>query len=143
MFMGEYNHSIDAKGRIIVPSKFREQLGDRFVVSKGLDRCLWVFPKDEWELFSSKLRSLPTERKDARKLVRFFMSGAIEVDTDKQGRVLLSQALREHAKLDKDVVLTGMANRVEIWDKKTWEDASTFDDMDEIAEHMGEWGIGI
>ena len=87
-FMGEYNHSIDAKGRIIVPSKFRELLGERFVVTKGLDGCLWVFPSEEWESFSEKLRSLPVANKDARKFVRHFMAGAMDAELDKQGRIL-------------------------------------------------------
>ncbi|MBQ9030800.1 MAG: division/cell wall cluster transcriptional repressor MraZ [Parasporobacterium sp.] len=142
-FMGEYNHSIDAKGRIIVPSKFREKLGDQFVVTKGLDGCLWVFPSSEWEAFSEKLTSLPVARKDARNFSRFFLAGATEVETDKMGRILLPQSLREYAHLDKDVVSTGAGNRVEIWNKETWTDVSTFDNVDDLAEQMGEWGFGI
>ena len=143
MFMGEYNHSIDLKGRVIVPSKFREILGDHFVVTKGLDGCLWVFPDEEWEEFSGKLRELPVANKDARKFARFFLAGATDAETDKQGRILLPQVLREFAGLDKDVTLVGAASRVEIWDRKLWETNSTFENMDDIAEHMGEWGFGI
>jgi len=142
-FMGEYNHSIDAKGRIIVPSKFRELLGERFVVTKGLDGCLWVFPSEEWESFSEKLRSLPVANKDARKFVRHFMAGAMDAELDKQGRILLPQNLRDFAELEKDITMVGTGARIEIWDKKAWEKGSTYDNMDDIAEHMGEWGFGI
>ena len=141
--MGEYNHSIDAKGRIIVPSKFLELLGERFVVTKGLDGCLWVFPSEEWESFSEKLRSLPVANKDARKFVRHFMAGAMDAELDKQGRILLPQNLRDFAELEKDITMVGTGARIEIWDKKAWEKGSTYDNMDDIAEHMGEWGFGI
>lgn len=143
MFMGEYNHSIDAKGRVIVPSKFREELGEEFVVTKGLDGCLFVFPMEEWKAFEEKLHSLPVANKDARKFARFFLAGAASMEFDKQGRALIPGVLREFAKLEKDVCLVGVSNRVEIWSKSLWEESNTFDDMDEIAEHMGEWGFGI
>ena len=142
-FMGEYNHSIDAKGRIIVPSKFREKLGDRFIVTKGLDGCLWVLSTSEWESFSGKLTSLPVARRDARNFTRFFLAGATEAETDKMGRILLPQVLRDYAKLDKDAVLIGAGNRVEIWNKDEWTDISTFDNVNDLAEQMGEWGFGI
>jgi len=142
-FMGEYNHSIDAKGRIIVPSKFREKLGDRFIVTKGLDGCLWVFSTSEWESFSGKLTSLPVARRDARNFTRFFLAGATEAETDKMGRILLPQVLRDYAKLDKDAVLIEAGNRVEIWNKDEWTDISTFDNVNDLAEQMGEWGFGI
>ena len=142
-FMGEYNHSIDAKGRVIVPSKFRGKLGDRFIVTKGLDGCLWVFPTSEWESFSEKLTSLPVARKDARNFTRFFMAGATEVETDKMGRILLPQVLRDYAKLDKEAVLIGTGSRVEIWNSDTWTNISSFDNVDDLAEQMGEWGFGI
>ena len=142
-FMGEYNHSIDAKGRIIVPSKFREKLGDRFIVTKGLDGCLWVFSTTEWETFSEKLTSLPVARRDARNFSRFFLAGATEAETDKMGRILLPQVLREYAKLEKDAVLIGAGTRVEIWNKEAWTEVSTFDNVDDLAEQMGEWGFGI
>ena len=102
--MGEYIHSIDAKGRVIVPSKFRELLGDHFIVTVGLDGCLWVFSDEEWEEFSSKLRSLPVANETARKFARHFLSGADEAEPDKQGRILIPQKLRNFAKLEKDVV---------------------------------------
>ena len=141
MFMGEYNHTIDPKGRVIIPSKYREILGEHFYVTKGFDHCLWVFSSDEWEEFSGKLTSLPVARKDIRKIVSFFMSGATEAETDKQGRILLPQNLREYASLDKDIVLVGVGRRAEIWNKDAWVEASTFDDVDELAESMGELGF--
>ena len=143
MFMSEYNHSIDAKGRVIVPAKFREELGESFVVPQGLDGCLFVFPNSEWQNFEEKLKSLPMANKDARKFVRFFLAGAALVEVDKQGRILLPAVLREFAALEKDVVLVGVGSRVEIWDKKRWEDATSFDDMDEVAEHMADLGLNI
>ncbi len=143
MFMGEYNHSIDVKGRVIIPSKFRELLGEHFIVTKGLDGCLWIFPDSEWDEFSGKLHDLPVANKDARKFTRFFLAGACEAETDKQGRILIPQSLREYAGLEKDVCLVGTGSRVEIWNKELWEKSSSFDNMDEIAEHMGDWGFGI
>lgn len=143
MFMGEYNHTIDPKGRVIVPSKFRESLGEDFVVTKGLDGCLFVFPNVEWKLFEDKLRGLPVANKDARKFARFFLAGAAALDVDKQGRILIPSVLREFACLEKEVILVGVSSRVEIWDKNKWEENTVFDNMDEIAEHMGEWGFSI
>ena len=143
MFMGEYNHTIDAKGRLIVPSKFREQLGDGFVVTKGLDGCLFVYPNEEWATIEEKFKSIPLTTKDARKFSRFFFAGAASCELDKQGRILLPHSLREYAGLQKDVVLAGVLGRIEIWDQGRWQDANTYDDMDEVAEHMAELGLGI
>ena len=143
MFMGEYNHTIDAKGRLIVPSKFRESLGDLFVVTKGLDGCLFVYDNEEWNAFEEKLKSLPLTNKDARTFVRFFLAGAAEVEVDKQGRILVPGVLREFAGLKKDVVLIGVASRIEIWDRERFDGAAVYEDMDEIAEHMAELGLGI
>ena len=143
MFMSEYNHSIDAKGRVIVPAKFREELGEAFVVTQGLDGCLFVFPNEEWKNFEEKLKTLPMANKDARKFVRFFLAGAALAEVDKQGRILLPAVLREFAGLEKDVVFVGVGSRVEIWDKKRWEECTSFDDMDEIAEHMADLGLNI
>lgn len=143
MFMGEYNHTIDAKGRLIIPSKFREILGDAFVVTKGLDGCLFVYDNEEWKRFEEKLRSLPITNKEARQFVRFFLAGATEAEVDKQGRILIPNVLREFAQLTKDVVLVGVGSRIEIWGRERFEDAAAFDDMDEIAEHMAELGLGI
>ena len=143
MFMGEYNHTIDAKGRLIIPSKFREALGSEFVLTKGLDGCLFVFPMKEWEAFEEKLRSLPLIDKNARKFSRFFLAGASTCELDKQGRILLPANLREYAGIDKEVVSVGVYSRVEIWSKDRYLENSDFDDMDEIADHMAELGIGI
>lgn len=115
MFMGEYNHIIDAKGRLIVPAKFREILGDNFVVTKGLDGCLFVYSDKEWQAFEEKLKTLPLTNKNARQFTRFFLAGAAQVEVDKQGRILLPQVLREFAGLEKEVVLVGVASRIEIW----------------------------
>ena len=143
MFMGEYNHTIDAKGRLIIPSKFREVLGDGFVVTKGLDGCLFVYDNAEWTAFEEKLKALPLMNKESRKFVRFFLAGAAEVEVDKQGRILLPANLREYAGIDKEVVSVGVFSRVEIWSKERYLENNDFDDMDEIAEHMAELGIGI
>ena len=143
MFMGEYNHTIDAKGRLIVPSKFREALGDTFVVTKGLDGCLFVYDNEEWQAFEEKLRSLPITNKEARQFARFFLAGAAEVEVDKQGRILVPNILREFAQINKEVVLIGVASRIEIWSKERFEGITAFEDMDEIAEHMAELGLGI
>ena len=141
--MGEYNHTIDTKGRLIIPSKFREALGDEFVVTKGLDGCLFVYDNEEWQNFEGKLKTLPLTNKDARQFVRFFLAGAAAVEVDKQGSIVLPSVLREFAGLEKEVVLVGVASRVEIWSKEKWESAAAYEDMEEIAEHMAELGLGI
>lgn len=143
MFMGEYNHTIDAKGRMIVPSKFREQLGSEFVVTKGLDGCLFVYSNEEWKHIEEKFREVPLTTKDARKFSRFFFAGAASCEVDKQGRILLPANLREYAGIEKEVVSVGVLSRVEIWSKDRWQDNGDYEDMDEIAEHMAELGLGI
>lgn len=144
MFMGEYNHTVDPKGRLIVPSKFREKLGNEFVATKGLDGCLFVYTIDEWRNIEEKFRNIPMTSKDARKFSRFFFAGAASLELDKQGRVLLPPVLREYADLQKDVVLAGVLSRIEIWSKERWM-YNTYDEdeMDEIAEHMAELGFSI
>ena len=145
MFMGEYNHTIDPKGRLIIPAKFREALGDELVVTKGLDGCLFVYANTEWNNFEEKLRTLPLTNKNAGQFTRFFLAGAAACEVDKQGRILIPQVLREFAKLEKDVVLVGVASRIEIWSKEVWEESiSTYDtDMDEVAENMENLGFSI
>lgn len=145
MFIGEYNHTIDAKGRLIVPSKFRETLGDVFVVTKGLDGCLFVYPMEEWTVFTEKLRELPLTKKDARQFSRFFLASAANCEVDKQGRILLPAVLREFAGLDKEAVLVGISSRIEIWSKAKWEEINDIDvdNMDDIAEHMADLGISF
>ena len=143
MFMSEYNHTIDAKGRLIIPSKFREILGEEFVVSKGMDGCLFVYANDDWSAFEQKLTSLPLINKEARKFARFFLAGAAQVELDKQGRILLPAALREFAELDKDVVLVGVGSRIEIWNKDKYENMGEDMDMDDIAASMEGLGLTI
>lgn len=147
MFMGEYNHTVDTKGRLIVPSKFRESLGDTFVVTKGLDGCLFVYDNQEWEAFEQKLKALPLHKKDNRQFARHFLAGAAEVEVDKQGRILIPSKLREYAGLEKDVVLVGVASRIEIWDQGKWDRMQIEDDdeesVEDIAERMDELGLGI
>ncbi len=143
MFMGEYNHTIDTKNRLIIPSKFREALGEEFVITKGLDGCLFVYDHAEWTAFEEKLKSLPLTNKDARTFVRFFLAGAASVEVDKQGRVLVPSVLKEFAGINKDVVLIGVASRIEIWSKERWADESAYEDVESIAEHMSELGLGI
>ena len=141
--MGEYNHTIDAKGRLIVPSKFRELLGEEFILTKGLDGCLSIYPMSEWEIFEEKLKDLPLTNKNARTFSRFFVAGATQCELDKQGRILVPATLREFAELDKEVILTGNITRIEIWSKIKWSENSSYGDMDAIAEGMQEMGIVI
>lgn len=140
MFMGEYNHTIDAKGRVIVPAKFREKLGDEFVVTLGLDGCLFVYPEEEWMDFVTKLKQLPGNQ-EARKLQRYFMAGATTCEVDKQGRILIPTKLRAHAELEKEIVFVGVLGKIEIWSKERWQENNNYDNMDEIAEHMSDFGI--
>ena len=143
MFMGEYRHNIDEKGRLIVPAKFREALGKEVVVTKEIDQCLFVYPLSEWKIIEEKFREANTTTANARKFARFFFAGACNVEIDKQGRILLPNQLREFADLTKDNVTVGVLNRVESWRGSKWDENNTFDDMDEIAEQMAELGIGI
>jgi len=145
MFMGEFQHTIDPKGRLIIPNKFRHVLGEKFVATRGLDNCLFVYPMDEWRGLEQKLKSLPLANKDARAFVRFFFSGATECELDKQGRILLPANLRDYAQLDKDVVVLGVVNRVEIWSRELWGAYSeeTEANPEEIAEKMVDFGLGI
>ena len=120
MFMGEYHHSIDDKGRLIIPSKIRYELGDDFVITRGLDGCLFVYKKSVWENIINKYQTLPNI-KDTRNFMRFFLSGATESSFDKQGRVNISQTLINYASLTKDCVIIGVGNRLEIWDESKWD----------------------
>ena len=143
MFMGQYNHTIDTKGRLIVPSKFRELLGEEFVVTKGMDGCLFVYANEDWAVFEQKLTSLPLINKEARKFARFFLAGASQVEVDKQGRILIVSNLREFAGLDKEVVLVGVGSRIEIWGLEKWEGMDFDDDMDDISATMESLGLTI
>ena len=142
MFIGEYQNSIDAKGRVIIPSKFREELGFRFILTKGLDSCLFIYSMEEWKKFEDKLKDLPVASKEARAFVRYFFSSAVECEIDKQGRLTIPQHLREHANIDKELVTIGVMSRVEIWSRQEWDqygDAAM--DSDAIAGKMAELGI--
>jgi MraZ protein len=143
MFMGEYHHSIDDKGRMIIPSKFREELGESFVLTRGMDKCIFVYPMDEWKQLEEKLKGLPLTKKDARAFTRFFFSGAAECELDKQGRVNIASPLRQYAELDKECVVIGVSNRIEIWCKALWEDyfASSEESFADIAENMIDFDI--
>lgn len=142
MFIGEYQHAIDNKNRMIVPSKFREELECKFVLTKGLDGCLYAYTTEEWKNMEEKLKKLPLTNKDARAFVRFFFSGANEVEIDKQGRALIPQNLLEYASIEKDIVSIGVSTRFEIWSKVKWEEYNNSNiDFDEIAEKMSELGI--
>ena len=142
MFIGEYQHSLDSKNRIIVPAKLREGLGNKFVITKGLDGCLYAYPLEEWKILEDKLKTLPLTNKDARTFVRFFFSGACEVELDKQFRGLIPQNLYEYAKREKHIVSIGVLSRVEIWSKEMWENYNDLNvDFDYIAEKMNDLGI--
>jgi MraZ protein len=143
MFLGEYQHSLDPKGRVTIPSKFREQLGDRFVITKGLDNCLFLYSMEEWNLLEMKLKSLPFTRADARSFMRFFFAGASEVETDKQGRIVLPSNLREYAKIERDVTVIGVGTRVEIWSNAVWEVYTKNAELsyEQIAENLVELGL--
>ncbi len=143
MFMGKYNHTIDPKGRLSIPSKYREVLGDEFVVSKGMDGCLYVYANDDWKVFEGKLASLPLMSEEARQFARFFLSGAQPVTVDKQGRILMPQDLREFAGLEKDVVLAGMGGRIEIWSLERWQANNDSIDINAISKGVMNLGLTI
>jgi MraZ protein len=142
MFIGEYQHAVDNKNRMIIPSKFREGLGSKFVLTKGLDGCLYAYTMEEWSILEEKLKKLPLTNKDARAFVRFFFSGANEIDIDKQGRALIPQNLLEYAGIVKDIVSIGVSTRIEIWNNEKWDEYNNSNiDFDGIAEKMSELGI--
>ena len=139
--MGEYEHTLDAKGRISMPAKLRKDMGDTFILTKGLDGCLFAFSQTEWNNFEEKLKGLPLSDKNARNFVRFFLSGATECEIDKQGRFLIPTNLRISANLEKDAIIIGVGTRIEIWNKETWEKCDEEISADEIAENMANLGI--
>lgn len=142
MFMGQYEHSIDAKGRIIIPAKYREDLGENFVVTRGLDGCLFLYPNEEWQAFVDKLQNLPSNQ-NTRKLQREFLSKAMDVSLDKQGRILVPSMLRTAAALEKEVVFVGMMNRVEVWDKERLEAQELAEDEGALEDAMDELDISL
>ena len=138
MFIGEYHHTIDEKNRIIIPAKFRQELGKEFIVTRGIENCLFVYPLENWAKITAKLNSLPFTKKDARTFNRFFMSGATSVELDKQGRVNVTAPLIDYANIVKDCVIIGTGDRLEIWAQEAWNDFfnSTKDSMSDIAENL-------
>ena len=151
MFIGEYKQKMDTKGRVVVPSKFRDELGNTVVITKGVNEdCLFAFSKESWEKVAEKLGNLPMTNKKVSDFNRFFLAGANNLEADKLGRVLVPSALREHAQLDKEVVWVGVGNRMEIWDVDKWKDINAkftgeateeSIDMEELSEYMAELGI--
>ena len=145
MFMGEYHQTIDEKGRIIIPSKFREDLGEKFIITRGIENCLFVYSLSSWEKITNKLESLPFTKKDARQFVRFFLSGATTAEFDKQGRVNITSPLITYANLQKDCVVIGTGDRLEIWSQEDWnaffESASS--NMSDIAEYLFNESVNI
>lgn len=143
MFMGEYRHNVDDKGRLIVPTKFRENLGTSFVVTRGLDHCLFVYPLVEWKHLEQKLKALSFTKADARAFTRFFFSGASDAELDKQGRVLLPSNLRDYSRITKECVIIGVSTRIEIWCKDEWESYYTEseDSFNKIAESIVDFDL--
>ncbi|MEX1123670.1 MAG: division/cell wall cluster transcriptional repressor MraZ [Patescibacteria group bacterium] len=143
MFIGEYNHNLDSKGRISMPVKFRSELGSSAIVTKGLDACLFVYPKEEWQKMTEKLAQLPIANSSARSFSRLMLSGAMELEFDKQGRAVLPAYLRDYAGLKNGVIAAGVLNRVELWDKKAWSlySDSSESNASENADNLAEWGI--
>ena len=138
MFMGEYHHSIDDKGRLIIPAKFRAELGDKFIITRGIENCLFAYPIERWETIVHKLESLPFTKKDARNFTRFFLSGATVAEFDKQGRINITSPLITYAGIQKDCVVIGTGDRLEIWAKDAWENFfnSASINMSDIAENL-------
>lgn len=143
MFIGEYQHNIDEKGRIALPSKFRAKLADGVVITRGLDRCLFLYTREEWATLAEKLAALPITQRNTRSFARLMLAGAMDLDLDKQGRVVLPEYLRSYARLSKQVVVAGLYGRLEMWDAKAWqaEKAQLEDESDEIAEQLSELGV--
>lgn len=142
MFMGQYEHTIDAKGRTIIPAKYREGLGETFIITRGLDGCLYLYPSDAWQEFADKLQRLPSTLQN-RKIQRQFLSKAMEVSLDKQGRILVPALHREMADLEKDVIFVGMMNRVELWDKARYNTEETEEDEELLASAMDTLDISL
>lgn len=145
MFIGEYSHNLDAKGRLILPAKFRASLGERCITTRGLDHCLFVFPLEEWKVLEQKLRGLPLTKKEARAFSRFFFSGATECEIDGQGRILIPQSLREYALITREVAVIGVSTRIEIWAGERWDEycSGAEETYEELAEKMGEGGVVV
>ncbi len=145
MFIGEYHHSIDDKGRLIIPSKFREELGEKFIITRGIENCLFAYSEESWNKIVNKLETLPFTKKDARQFVRFFLSGASEAEFDKQGRINVTSPLVTYANIKKECVVIGAGERIEIWSKESWDDffTSAKDSMSDIAENLFNESVNI
>lgn len=143
MLMGEFQHNIDAKGRIIIPAKLREDLGSKFVITRGLDGCVFGYPLDNWEKIQEKLKQLPLAKKEARAFTRFFYSAAAEAEIDKQGRINIPTTLVNYANLEKECLVLGVSDRIEIWSKEKWKNVSSEieESFEEIAEDMLDFGL--
>ena len=143
MFIGEYSHNLDDKGRLAIPVKFRDQLRRGAVVTRGLDNCLFLYTRTEWGKLAEKLAALPISQSNSRAFARLMLAGAMDIDVDKQGRVILPEYLRKFASLKKELVLAGLYNRIEIWDASNWETykGQTEAESGNIAERMGELGV--
>jgi MraZ protein len=143
MFIGEFQHNLDNKGRIAVPAKFRNKLTGGAIITRGLDHCLFVFSNKDWEVLAQKLIALPMAQANSRAFVRLMLAGAVDAELDKQGRILIPDYLREYAGLKKQTAVTGLYNRIEIWDSENWKQykAKTESASDEIAEKLSELGI--
>lgn len=143
MFIGEYRYNADAKGRVSVPAKFRDELGEKFVITKGLDQSLFVFPEAKWETFVKQLDTMPISNHNARAFNRFILSGASDVEMDKQGRMLIPQALREFANIEKELLVIGVGSRIEVWSQQAWDNYISQDnlDYDELAKQLEDLGI--
>ncbi|KRM78325.1 cell division protein MraZ [Lapidilactobacillus dextrinicus DSM 20335] len=143
MLMGEFHHTIDSKGRVIMPAKFRADLGDTFILTRGMDGCLFGYPMAKWQEIEQKLDSLPLNKKDARAFVRFFYSAATENEVDKQGRINIATPLFKFAKLQKNCVIVGVSDRIEIWDEARWEEVNqeAEENFDEISENLMDFNL--
>lgn len=140
-FISQYAHSLDAKGRLIIPARYREELDEEARMTVGLDHCLFIFKGKDWQVLVQKLNAIPISNRNGRKFARFLMSNAFPCEMDRQGRMIIPPVLREYAGLEKDVILAGVGSRIEIWDRAAWTETVTYDDMDEIAGNMEELGI--
>lgn len=145
MFMGEYHHNIDDKGRLIIPAKFREELGNEFIITRGIENCLFAYSKEEWQKIVDQLNSLPFTKKDARSFIRFFLSGATTAEFDKQGRIHLTSPLISYANLTKECIIIGAGDRLEVWSKHDWDNFfdSAKDNMSDIAENLFDGSVSL
>lgn len=144
MLIGEYHHNLDEKNRIIIPSKLREELGEKIIITRGLEDCLFIYSEQEWDLIISKLKTLPFTKKDARNFTRMFLSGASVTEFDKQGRIKITNPLQEYASLQKECIIIGVNDRLEIWSKEKWNNFvnNNKNELSDIADHLFEIGFG-